>query len=426
MQLDLPLTLVILLLLIIMSAFFSGSEIGIMSINRYKLKHLVKKKNKQAIRVNQLLARPDKLLSVVLIGNTLANIVSSTIATLIGQYFYGEVGVVIATVILTLIVLVFAEMLPKTLAAIYPQNVAFLCSLPLKLTQTVFAPFVYIISVTSNGILRLFGVSIDSIQKDALTGEELSSVVHEAGGLLPVEHKSMLISLLDLEKATVEDIMVPKAEIIGVDIDASWQEILEQLETAQHTRLPIYKSSIVNLVGLIHVRTVLNLSLEGKLDKDSLLKHAESPYFIPEGTPLNIQILNFSKRKKRSSFVVDEYGDILGLVTMEDILEEIVGEFTTDIADLSKDITPSEDGSVIIDAGITLRHLNRLMSWHLPLIGPKTLNGLIIEHLGYIPPADSCLMLDVYCIEILKVSENAIKSVKMVRSGKKRNKKPIF
>ena len=412
--------LIILVFLVFLSAFFSGSEIGMMSINRYKLKYLVKKNNKQAIRVNHLLARPDRLLSVVLIGNTFANIVASTIATLIGQRFYGDTGVAVATALLTIVVLVFAEMTPKTLAALYPQQVAFGTSLPLMILQWIFSPLVKIISFTSNGILRLFGISIDRIQKEALTGEELRSVVHEAGGLLPVEHKSMLISLLDLEQATVEDIMVPKSDIIGIDLEQPWLELLDQLETAQHTRLPLYRGSIDNLVGMIHARNILNLALENKLNIDSLLNSADAPYFIPEATPLNIQILNFRKMKRRSCFVVDEYGDILGLVTMEDILEEIVGEFTTDIAALSRDITPQDDGSVIVDASLTLRHLNRMMSWSLPLIGPRTLSGLIIEYLGYIPPAESCLMIENYRIEILKVSDNTIKGVKMIKVGKKR------
>lgn len=420
MSFHLPTLLIILFFLIFLSAFFSGSEIGLMSINRYKLRYLVKKNHKQAIRVNQLLTRPDRLLSVVLIGNTLANIVASTIATLIGQHYYGELGVAIVTTILTLVILVFAEMTPKTLAAIYPQPVAFACSLPLKILQAILAPLVQAISLASNGILRVFGISIDRIQKEALTGEELRSVVHEAGGLLPVEHKSMLISLLDLEQATVEDIMIPKSDIIGIDLEQSWLEVLEQLETAQHTRLPIYRDSIDHVVGMIHVRNVLNLALENKLDLDSLLQAADAPYFIPEATPLNVQILNFRKMKRRSCLVVDEYGEILGLVTMEDILEEIVGEFTTDIAALSRDVTPQEDGWVIIDASLTLRHLNRLMSWSLPLIGPKTLSGLIIEYLGYIPPAESCLMIENYRIEILKISENTVKGVRMIKISKKR------
>ena len=412
--------LLLVLFLVVLSGFFSASEIGMMSLNRYRLRHLVKKNNKQAIRVNQLLARPDRLLSVVLIGNTLANIIASMAGTLIGQHLYGDMGVLIATSLLTLVILVFSEMTPKTLAALYPQQVAFACSWPLKVLQLVFAPLVYLVSGVANGILRLLGFSLDSTQREALTGEELRSVVHEAGSLLPIEHRSMLISLLDLEQAHVEDIMVPKTDIVGIDLDQPWNKLLEQLETTQHTRLPIYKSSIDNLIGMIHLRNVLNLLLEDRLDMDGLLKIAESPYFIPEATPLNVQILNFQKMKRRSGFVVNEYGDMQGLVTIEDILEEIVGEFTTDIAALSKDITLQDNGSVIVDASITLRNLNRLLSWHLPLLGPRTLSGLIIEYLGYIPPADCCLQIDNYQVEVLKVGDNMIKSVRVLKGVKKR------
>ena len=391
-----------------------------MSLNRYRLRHLVKKNHKQAMRVNQLLSHPDRLLSVVLIGNTLANIVASMVATLIGQRLYGDAGVIGSTALLTLVILVFSEMTPKTLAALHPQQVAFACSLPLKILQSAFAPLVYLISWIANRILQLLGVSIDQAHKDVLSGEELRSVVHEAGALLPIEHKSMLISLLDLEQARVEDIMVPKADIVGIDLDQPWHELLVQLEMAQHTRLPLYRDTIDNLVGMIHLRSVLNLALQERLDMDGLLKIAEAPYYIPEGTSLNLQILNFQKMKRRSCFVVDEYGDLQGLVTMEDILEEVVGEFTTDIATLSKDITPQDDGSFIVDASITLRNLNRLLSWQLPLIGPRTLSGLIIEYLGYIPPAECCLMIENYQIEVLKVSDNIIKSVCIIKAMKKR------
>ncbi|WP_133128730.1 HlyC/CorC family transporter [Legionella nagasakiensis] len=420
MQVSIITLVIALLVLIVISAFFSGSEIGMMSLNRYRLRHLVKKNHKQAIRVNQLLAHPDKLLSVILIGNTLANIIASMIAALIGQRLYGDGGVLAAAILLTFIILVFSEITPKTLAALYPQQVAFVCSFPLMIMQLVLAPLINLISRIANGILRLFGISMNRVQKEALSGEELRSVVHEAGGLLPTEHKSMLISLLDLEQARVEDIMIPKADIIGIDLELPWHELLEQFETAQHTRLPLYRGTIDNLIGMIHLRSVLNLALEERLDMDALLKIAEAPYFIPEATPLNVQILNFQKMKRRSCFVVDEYGDLQGLVTMEDILEEVVGEFTTDIAALSKDIAPQDDGSVMIDASITLRNLNRLMNWQLPSIGPRTLSGLIIEYLGYIPPADCCLMIEHYQIEVLKVSENMIKSVRMMKVNKKR------
>jgi len=402
------------------SAFFSAAEIGVMSLNRYRLRHLVKTNHKAAIRVNQMLAHPDRLLSVILIGNTLCNIVAAMAATLIGQQLYGETGVIVATSLLTFGVLVFSEMTPKTFAALYPQRVAFVCSLPLAFLQKSFSPLIHATSWIANQLLRIVGVSIDKVHKDMLSGEELRSVVHEAGSLLPVEHKGMLISLLDLEQACVEDIMVPKADIIGIDLEQPWHKLLEQLETTQHTRLPLYRDSVENLVGMIHLRSVLNLVLDNRLDMEHLLKIAEAPYYIPEATPLNIQILNFQKMKRRSCFVVNEYGDLQGLVTMEDILEEVVGEFTTDIADLSRDITPLDDGSFIIDGSMTLRNLNRLLSWQLPSLGPRTLSGVIIEYLGYIPPADCCLKIDHYRIEILKVGDNTIRSVLMTKVSKKR------
>lgn len=419
MQLSILTLVIILVFLIVISGFFSASEIGMMSINRYRLRHLVREKHAKAMRVNQLLSHPDRLLSVILIGNTIANILASVIAALIGQRLYGDAGVALAAGVLTLIILVFAEMAPKTLAAIYPQPVAFACSLPLMMLQITLSPLVWLITSITKAILHLGRITIPQGPKEALSGEELRSVVHEAGGLLPIEHKSMLISLLDLEQAKVEDIMVPKADIVGIDLEKPWQDILEQLETTQHTRVPLYRGTIDHLVGVVHLRSVLNLLLEDVFDMDSLLTIAESPYFIPEATPLNVQILNFQKVKRRSCFVVDEYGDLQGLVTMEDILEEIVGEFTTDVAALSKDITPLADGAYIIDASITLRHLNRLMNWKLPFLGPRTLSGLIIEYLGYIPPADCCLRIEDYQIEILKVSENIIKSVRMLKASRK-------
>lgn len=418
MQYSLVTLALILLFLILLSAFFSGSEIGMMSLNRYRLRHLVKKGNKNAIRVNAMLSRPDQLLSVILIGNTLANIVASTVTTLIGQRLYGDAGVALGTVLLTVVILIFSEMTPKTMAALYPQQVAFFSSWPLKVLQTVFAPLVFAISRVAIGILRIFGVSVDRAHAEVLSGEELRSVVHEAGAVLPVEHKGMLLSLLDLEEASVEDIMVPKVDIVGIDLEQPWQQLLEQLESAQHTRLPLYRGSIDNIVGMVHLRRVLHVLIEDQLNMENLLSIAETPYFIPEATPLNVQILNFQKMKRRSCFVVDEYGDLKGLATMEDILEEVVGEFTTDIAALSRDIIPQEDGSLIVDASITLRQLNRATGWQLPSLGPRTLSGLIIEYLGAIPPADCCLMIENYRIEILKVGEKTIKSVKILKAGK--------
>ena len=411
MHISVSVLLSLVVVLVSVSAFFSAAEIGVMSLNRYRLRHLVKQKNKAAIRVNQMLAHPDRLLSIILIGNTICNIAASMAVTLVGQAWYGETGAIIASCILTLVILIFSEMTPKTYAALHPQRVAFKCSLPLAILQWVFAPLVTVISWVANFLLG--GSSHADLHKDALSGEELRSVVHEAGSLLPIEHKGMLLSLLDLEQARVEDIMIPKAEIVGIDLEQSWHKIAEQLETSQHTRLPLYRGSVDQLEGVIHLRSVLNLLLDNRLDRDGLLRIAETPYYIPEATTLNVQILNFQKMKRRSCFVVNEYGDLQGLVTMEDILEEVVGEFTTDIADMSKDIVPQGDGSFIVDGSITLWNLSRMLNWQLPALGPRTLSGLIIEYLGYIPPAECCLKIANYRIEILKIGDNMIRSVSM-------------
>lgn len=401
----------VIILLVFLSAFFSSAEIGVMSINRYRLRHLVRKKHKAAIRINKMLSKPERMLSVILIGNTVCNIVASMAATLIGHNLNGEKGAIIATALLTIIILVISEMTPKTFAALYPQKVAFLSAFPLDFLQKIFSPIVTFTSFIANKILVICGVDINKTNKDTLSGEELRSVVHESGILLPVEHKGMLLSLLDLEQATVEDIMIPKAEIIGVDLDEPWPKILEQLENIQHTRVPLYRSTIDNLIGIVHLRKVLNMVLDDELTIDGLLSIIEDPYYVPEATTLNLQIINFQNMKRRSCFVVNEYGDLQGLVTMEDILEEIVGEFTTDISNLSQDFTKVGEQKYIIDGSITVRNLNRALSWQIPLLGPKTLSGIIIEYLGYIPPTDCCLQIDTYQIEILKIADNTIKSI---------------
>lgn len=414
MHLSLATLAILLWVLILLSAFFSGSEIGMMSLNRYRLKHLVKQKNKKALRVNQLLEHPEKLLSVILIGSTLVNIIASTLATLIGQRLYGDMGVVVATVLLSFIILVFAEVIPKTIAALHPQKIAFAASFVLNMLQIILSPFVSSLSWIAHFFLRCVGIILDKNIKETLSSEELRTVVLETGGFLQREYQGMLVSLLDLEHAAVEDLMIPKMDIIGLDLEQPWHEVMHQLETAQHTRLVLYKNNIDNLIGLLHVRDVLRLVIEEDFNSDSLEAIAQMPYFIPAGTLLSAQILNFQKTKNRSAFVVNEYGDLLGLITMEDILEEIVGEYTTDIAALSQDILPQADGSFIIDASITLRDLNRLLSWQLPMVGPRTLSGAIIEYLGYIPPAGCCLRIKNYQIEILMVSGNMIKTVRVI------------
>ena len=384
-----------------------------MSLNQFKLRHLVRKKDRRAMRAAQLLEAPERFLGVVLIGNNFANIVAASIATLIGQRLGGDAGVAIATGLLTLVVLIFAEMAPKTVAAIYPQPIALGCSFLLKWLLVILSPLVWFLNLIVKGFLMLFGLNMQSSDKHHLSAEELRTVVYETGSLIPRQHKKMLLSILDLEKVTVDDIMVKRSDIVGIDLSLPWNEILEQLETAQHTRLPVYEGSMDNVIGIIHIRGLMKLLLEENLDREMLESQVEACYFVPEETGLHQQLLNFQQVKKRTALVVDEYGDIQGLVTLEDILEEIVGEFTTDKAALIKDIYPQKDGSWLVDGGAAVRDLNRTMGWKLPMVGPRTLSGLITEYLGFIPPPQSCLKIQSYRMEVIQVKDNMVKTVKV-------------
>jgi Mg2+/Co2+ transporter CorB len=402
-----------LVLLIMLSAFFSGSEIGMMSLNRYRLRHLVQQKKPGAARVQELITKPERLLGVILIGNTFANILASAVATILAVRLWGEVGVAIATIALTLIILIFAEIMPKTTAAIYPQKVAFIVAWPLNMLLYLLSPLVWLANTVASGILRLFGINLRRRRADQLSQEELRTLLRETGALISAEYKSMLLSVLDLERVTVEDIMIPRNEIVGIDLSEPWDDILTQLETSQHTRLPIYQRDIDQVEGFIHLRDVLKLMTEQTLTKESLLEVAEACYFIPEATPLHVQLVQFQQHKQRSCLVVDEYGDIQGLVTLEDILEEIVGEFTTNITNVHRDIVPQVGGSVVVDGGITLRELNRQMRWRLPQTGPKTLSGLVIDSLEFIPPVGTCLRIAGYVIEVKQVKGNMVKTVEV-------------
>ncbi len=402
----------LLIFLIALSGVFSASEIGMMSLNRYRLRHLVKKRNKGALRVDALLKKPDRLLGVILIGNTLANIVASAIATLIGQRLYGDSGVAIATGLLTFVVLVFAEMAPKGLAARRPEAIAFPTSIFLGFLLKMLGPLVVVINVISELLLRLCGFKAQRDEKENLTHEELITVVNESGNVISGRYKNMLRSILDLEALTVEDLMLPKSEIVGIDFLQSFEDIKEQLEQVSHTRIPIYRGSINQVEGLLHAKTLSQLLLEDRFNKEHLSQLAEKPYFIVEGTSLFSQLCEFQKNKKRIAFVVDEYGDVIGLLTLEAILEEVVGEFTTKVAPLSKDLMVAEEGYLLVNGAISLRELQKALPFQLPETQAKTLNGLITEILGSIPPAQSSLKIENRPVEILKVQNNRIKMVK--------------
>ena len=402
-----------LFILIILSACFSASETAMMSLNRYRLRHLVKAKHPGAIRAQQLLDRTDRLIGLILLGNNFVNILASSIATLIALRLWGEAGIAIAAGLLTFVILIFAEVAPKTLAALHPERVAFPATYVLKPLLKLSYPLVWLVNIMANTILKLAGVPTKTGAMQHLSSEELRTVVNEAGALIPRRHQEMLLSILDLEKITVEDIMVPRNEITGIDIEDGNQIILNQLTHCQHTRLPVFRDNIENVIGFIHTRNALHLLATNIFEKEQLLDIMRETYYVPEGTPLNTQLLNFQREKRRIAFVVDEYGDIQGLVTLEDILEEIVGEFTTDIAATTKDVHPQDDGTFLIDGSAYIRELNRCMLWELPTDGPKTINGLIIEYLESIPETGTSVRIAGYPIDIIQTTSNTIKTVRI-------------
>lgn len=402
-----------LIFLLVLSAFFSGSETGLMTLNRYRLRHLAKAKHSGALRAQRLLERPDRLIGLILLGNNFVNILASSVATLIGLRLFGEAGIAVATGVLTLVVLIFSEVAPKTLAALHPERIAFPAAYIYVPLLKLLYPLVWVVNNIANALLRLIGVKPDQAGGQSLSSEELRTVVMEAGAMIPKRHQKMLLNLLDLEKATVEDIMIPRNEVVGVDLSEDIDEITELLTHTQYTRLPVFEESIDNVVGILHLRNIVPLLKRGALTHADLRSVVREPYFIPEGTSLNRQLLNFQRESRRTGLVVDEYGDIQGLVALEDILEEIVGEFTTDPAALSKDITPQEDGSYLIDAGANVRDLNRALHIELPTDGPKTLNGLILEHMEDIPETGTSLLLAGYPIDILQTKDNAVKTARI-------------
>jgi Mg2+/Co2+ transporter CorB len=406
--------LVALLVLILFSAYFSASETAMMTLNRYRLKHLASNGHKGAQRALQLLDRPDKLIGVILIGNNLVNILAAQVATIIGMRLYGDMGMAIATGVLTLLVLVFAEVTPKTLAALHPEPIAFPSSFLLRWLLVILSPLVRIMNIITSSLLRLIGVhSVKT--NEALSQEELRTVVHEAGALIPQRHQEMLLSILDLEKVTVEDIMVPRSDIYAINVNDDFKFINRQVIQSPHTRVLVYRDTIDDAVGFIHLRDALRLQSKEQFSKSSLLRAVKELYFIPEGTPLNVQLANFQHNKERIGLVVDEYGDIQGLVTLEDILEEIVGDFTTSmLPTASEEINQQQDGSYLIDASITIRDLNKEMKWDFPTDGPKTLNGLILEYLEDIPSENTSLRLAGYPLEVIEVADNMVKTVRII------------
>jgi len=410
---DIPLSILIgiLVFLIIASGFFSGSETGLMSLNRYRLRNLVNKKHKGATIAQKLLDTPERLIGMILLGNNAVNILASAIATIIGLRLMGEAGIAVATAVLTVIILVFAEVTPKTLAALHPERYALPASFLLALLLKIFYPVVWFINQITSLIFRLLGVPKQERSITRLSRDELRIVVNEASSMIPQRHQDMLLSILDLEQITIDELMIPRNEIIGIDLEDDWDSIVKQLSESQHTRLPVYEGDIDHIVGMLHLRNALSLFHKKSFSADDLRNIIREAYYVPAGTPLNTQLLNFQTKKRRIALVVNEYGDIQGLITLEDILEEIVGEFTTDPAASNKDIHQQEDGSYLIDGSITIRELNKALGWNLSAEGPKTLNGVILEYLEQIPDPGTSLMLEQYPIEITQSNNNAVKTI---------------
>ena len=412
---DIPISTLfgILILLIFVSAFFSAAEIGMLTLNRYRLRHLAESGHRGARIARRLLTRPDRLLGLILLGNNLANIAASSVATILALQLYGEPAIAVAAFLLTMLILIFAEVAPKTLAAMNPERVAFPVAYILLPMLTLLYPVVWIVNVVANLFLRLLGVSIHGNRAVKITSEELRAIVMEAGALMPETHQDMLLAILDLEKITVEDVMVPRGEIEGIDLDAEWDEIVAQLATSHYTRVPVYHGNLDKIIGIVHLRKVLHLMRNDNFNRDALMKILLEPYFVPEGTPLSTQLLNFRAVKRRVALVVNEYGDIVGLVTLEEILEEIVGDFTSPAPGASDEVQPQEDGSYLVNGSTNIRDLNRRLNWKLPTTGPKTLNGLITEYLEDLPEPGTSLMLDGYQVEIIRTRGTAVQTARI-------------
>lgn len=407
--------IIILVIMIVVSAYFSASETGMMTLNRYRLRHLSKQGNRSARRVEKLLQKPDRLIGLVLIGNNLVNILASALATIVGMRLYGDLGVAIATGVLTFAVLLFAEVLPKTFAALYPERIAFPSSMLLAPLQKVMFPLVWLLNGITSIVLRLFGIRINHQISDAVSKEELRTIVNESHSQISRRYQDMLISVLDLEKVTVEDIMVPRNEIMGIDVNDDWKSIMRQLTHSPHGRIVLYRDSLDDAIGMLRVREAYRLMTEkNEFNKENLLRAADEIYYVPEGTPLNVQLVKFQRNKEKVGIVVDEYGDIQGLVTVEDILEEIVGDFTTSMSPtLAEEVTPQSDGSVLIDGTANVRELNKAFNWNLPAIEARTINGMLLEELEEIPESGTRIRIGHYDFDILDVQDNMIKQVRV-------------
>ncbi len=402
---------ILLFVLILLSGFFSSSETGLMAINKYRLRHLANEGHRGAQLAQKLLRKPDRLIGLILLGNNLVNIMAASIATVIGIRLFGLNGVWIASLALTVVILIFSEVAPKTVAAVHPERIAFPASYVLFILLKVLYPLVWLVNGLANLVLKPFGVKTNAELIEHLNREELRTLVKEGGKRIPDDHQRMLVNILDLEQATVEDVMIPRQDIVGIDLDDPWDEILLQLTQTYYTRMPVFRENIDQVEGLLHIRTVISKLSHGGLTFEELKRSVRRPYFIPEGTALTQQLLEFQRRERRMGLVVDEYGDIQGLVTLDDILEEIVGEYTAESRAKSRGIRKLDDGSYLVDGAVALRSLNRNMDWGLPEEDASTLNGLLLEELGEIPSGQASMKIGGHVLTILEIKDNVLSKI---------------
>jgi len=384
-----------------------------MSLNRYRLRHQANNGHKAAQRTARLLENRDRLISLILLGNNFVNILASAIATVIALRLMGEAGIAVATGLLTLVILVFAEVTPKTFATRRAEQFAFIASAVYRPLMVVTYPLVITTNWISTAILKLLKTDAISTDDEHLSSDELRTVLSETAGMIPQRHRDMLVNILDLGTVSVNDIMVPRNEIVGIDLDDAWDEIMHDISSSPHSRLLVYRENVDNVVGFIYLRKMIDALRSGKITQSYLESVVRDPYFIPEGTTLTVQLLNFQREKRRVGLVVDEYGDIQGMLTLEDILEEIVGEFDNDPQVTPSEIRPQEDGSVIVDGTAQVRNLNRSLNWSLPSEGPKTLNGIVVEHFESFPPQGAVFHFNGHPMTILAVEDNMVQQVRI-------------
>ncbi len=412
-------------ILLVLSAFFSSSETALMTLNRLRLKNLAQN-SKGARLAQRLLKQPDRLIGLILIGNNFINIAATTITTITALKLATdfsistEAAAAYGTVILTLLILIFAEVTPKTYAALHPERIAFPAAFILTPLLKIMYPLVWVTNIMTNGLLRILGVPKD-VAEQALSREELRTLMIENQNIKHDSKQTMMINILDLEHIDVDDIMVPRNEVVGIDITDDWDDILNQLVSTYLTRLPVYKEDINHVVGILHIRTILPKLSQNKLDLNGLKSVLRKPYFVPEGANLIVQLNEFQKRERRLGLIVDEYGDIQGLVTIDDILEEIVGDFTSEPQNRGRNIHKKGTNEYYIDGRIQIRSLNRRMMWDLPLDGASTLSGLITEHLGNLPKKNTAIKLDNYCITIISVNDDNVINKVMISLMDKMN-----